>query len=574
MKFSIIVPSYNSEKYIAELLNSLQNQSYDKKDFEVILVDDCSSDNTLNVVEAYKNKLNLIIKQLDTNSGGPGKPRNTALQLAQGEYVFFVDSDDYINKDTLKDVSKFVDQNHADVVLVKMEGVNGRGVPKSMFKETSDAVTLANSRIIYTLSPTKFYRTSLLRDHVIEFPEDLRSAEDQLFTMKAYVNAKRIAVLADKPYYYATKREGEHMSSAYVSPEDFYKVMSLITEEILNSPLENKNEVLGYFIDRHFSFSRTNNFSLKIADDKKEAWMDALGDFIQKVPTAVDELVNDSFKPLLHYARLKDMKHYQMVEESYKNGKFHSYSAQEGTLKIQFDEGEPYFVFKKLVKPDIRMSHFEFNDQGFELELEFISSIINPNHVASMIQLKLLSRNKKEFIYIPLTMNDQTRFKFKADLNDLMPYLIKEKVWDAHLEMRVDNMTIEKRIGNKRVKYPYSKETSTITQYNNQYYRFTPYFTKDFDNLSFYITSNKLNEMLAVEIKDKQTIQLRSLEFNYILSEGMTAVILPHMFTYGYLTSVTTKDTLTYHLSVGEKVKDKDLKKNFKIETPHLVLKY
>ncbi|MDW4223074.1 hypothetical protein NUT40_13455 [Staphylococcus saprophyticus] len=220
------------------------------------------------------------------------------------------------------------------------------------------------------------------------------------------------------------------------------------------------------------------------------------------------------------------------------------------------------------------MSHFEFNDQGFELELEFISSIINPNHVASMIQLKLLSRNKKEFIYIPLTMNDQTRFKFKADLNDLMPYLIKEKVWDAHLEMRVDNMTIEKRIGNKRVKYPYSKETSTITQYNNQYYRFTPYFTKDFDNLSFYITSNKLNEMLAVEIKDKQTIQLRSLEFNYILSEGMTAVILPHMFTYGYLTSVTTKDTLTYHLSVGEKVKDKDLKKNFKIETPHLVLKY
>lgn len=79
------------------------------------------------------------------------------------------------------------------------------------------------------------------------------------------------------------------------------------------------------------------------------------------------------------------------------------------------------------MKPDIRMSHFEFNDQGFELELEFISSIINPNHVASMIQLKLLSRNKKEFIYIPLTMNNQTRFKFKADLNDLMPYLIKKK---------------------------------------------------------------------------------------------------------------------------------------------------
>ena len=410
MKFSIIVPSYNSEKYVGDLLNSLQNQKYDKKDFEVLLIDDCSTDNTLEVVASYKNKLNLTVKQLEANSGGPGKPRNTALNMAQGEYVFFVDSDDYIHPDTLNDVSKFVEGNQADVVLVKMEGVNGRGVPKSMFKETNDDVTLANSRIIYTLSPTKFYRTSLLRDNHIEFPEDLRSAEDQLFTMKAYVNAKKIAVLADKPYYYATKREGEHMSSAYVSPKDFYKVMGLITEEILNSHLENRHEILGYFLDRHFSFSRTNNFSLKIADDKKEAWMDALGDFIQKVPTEVDDIVRDSLKPLLYYARKKDMKHYQIVEESFNNGQFYNFSAQQGVLQIQFDYEEPYFIFNKLMKPDIRMTQFNFNEQGFELELEFLSSIINPNHVASMIQLKLVSRNKKELIYIPLTINDQTRF--------------------------------------------------------------------------------------------------------------------------------------------------------------------
>lgn len=65
MKFSIIVPSYNSEKYVGELLNSLQNQKYDKKDFEVLLIDDCSTDNTLEVVASYKNKLNLTVKQLE-----------------------------------------------------------------------------------------------------------------------------------------------------------------------------------------------------------------------------------------------------------------------------------------------------------------------------------------------------------------------------------------------------------------------------------------------------------------------------------------------------------------------------
>ncbi|WP_436862082.1 glycosyltransferase [Staphylococcus caeli] len=574
MKFSIIVPSYNSETYISELLTSLQNQTYDKKHFEVILVDDCSTDQTLKIAEKFKNKMNLIIEKLETNSGGPGKPRNTALNIAQGEYVFFVDSDDYIHKDTLTDVSKFVERNHADVVLVKMEGVNGRGVPKSMFKETKDSVTLANSRIIYTLSPTKFYRTSLLRENHIDFPEDLRSAEDQLFTMKAYVNADKIAVLADKSYYYATKREGEHMSSAYVAPKDFYKVMGLITEEILDSPLENSHEVLGYFIDRHFSFSRTNNFSLKIADDKKEAWMDALGDFIQKVPTEVDTLVKDDLKPLLYYARLKDMQHYQMVEESYKNGTFYNYNAQDGVLHIQFGKDEPFFEFSKLVKPDIKMSRFNFNEQTFEVELEFLSSIINPNHVATKIQLKLLSRNKKEFIYVPLTLNDQNKFKFKVEMDDVIPYLTKEKVWDVFLEMRVDNMTVEKRIGSKRAKYPYAKETSTIVKNQEQYYRFTPYFTKDFDNLSFYVTNNKLKDMIEVTVKDKQTIQLRSLEFNYVLSEGLTALVLSNSFIHGYLTTETVGDTLTYCISLSDKVKNRDLKKQFRIETPSLVLKY
>lgn len=248
MKFSVIVPTYNSEKYITELLNSLAKQDFPKTEFEVVVVDDCSTDQTLQIVEKYRNKLNLKVSQLETNSGGPGKPRNVALKQAEGEFVLFVDSDDYINKETLKDAAAFIDEHHSDVLLIKMKGVNGRGVPQSMFKETAPEVTLLNSRIIYTLSPTKIYRTALLKDNDIYFPEELKSAEDQLFTMKAYLNANRISVLSDKAYYYATKREGEHMSSAYVSPEDFYEVMRLIAVEILNADLEeaHKNEILSH----------------------------------------------------------------------------------------------------------------------------------------------------------------------------------------------------------------------------------------------------------------------------------------------------------------------------------------
>ena len=88
MKFSVIIPSYNSERYIAELLDSLKNQTIDKQQYEVLLVDDCSTDKTLEIAKTYENKMNLNIKRLEQNSGGPGKPRNTALKIAQGNLSF------------------------------------------------------------------------------------------------------------------------------------------------------------------------------------------------------------------------------------------------------------------------------------------------------------------------------------------------------------------------------------------------------------------------------------------------------------------------------------------------------
>ncbi|RIP37217.1 glycosyltransferase family 2 protein [Staphylococcus gallinarum] len=575
MKFSVIVPSYNSERYIAELLDSLKNQTIDKQQYEVLLVDDCSTDRTLDIAKSYQDKMNLTIKRLEQNSGGPGKPRNTALKIAQGEFVFFVDSDDYIHKDTLKDVNKFIELNHDDVILVKMEGVNGRGVPKSMFTETNGDVVIENSRIIYTLSPTKFYRTALLRAHDIYFPEHIRSAEDQVFTMQAYVNASKIGVLADKSYYYATRREGEHMSAAYVTPKDYYQTMRLIVRAIKESQtLNNNDKVLRIFVERHFSFSRTTRFSLRIAHDKQAEWMDAIGDFIREIPERIDQSVNDNLKPLLYYARKKDLSHYQKVEAGYQTGEIYDIKAHKNSLTLQFGEGEPYFHFENAIKPDIKMTDFTFDEKGFNLEIEYLKTLINPNQLASKIQLKLISRNKKEFIYVPLTVNDATRFKFNISLNALIPYLLKERTWDLFLEMRIDQMTITKRIGNKRSQYRYDRETSTIIENDKKYYRFTPYFTKDFDNLSFYIIENKLTQMLKPKLIGKQQIQLECLEFNYILKEGLATIKSDAALALGYLSMNKERQTFNYQIEIPDKVKVKNLKEPFNIELADLSLEF
>ncbi|MBR4151501.1 MAG: glycosyltransferase family 2 protein [Selenomonadaceae bacterium] len=107
---------YNAGKYIEECLDSLLAQTF--QDFEVIVVDDCSMDNSVQIVESYKEKfygrLQLVV--LEKNSGGGSKPRNLVLKLSRGEYIFFVDSDDFIMLNALETLYTTAEEYDAEVV--------------------------------------------------------------------------------------------------------------------------------------------------------------------------------------------------------------------------------------------------------------------------------------------------------------------------------------------------------------------------------------------------------------------------------------------------------------------------
>ncbi len=117
---SVVIPMYNSEKYIGECLQSIAEQSF--KDFEVIVVDDCSTDKSCEVVEKFIPKFRrggvetLKLFRSEKNSGNPGTPRNTGIRLSRGEYICFVDSDDAIMKNALEDLYRVAEKFNADVV--------------------------------------------------------------------------------------------------------------------------------------------------------------------------------------------------------------------------------------------------------------------------------------------------------------------------------------------------------------------------------------------------------------------------------------------------------------------------
>ena len=114
---SVVIPMYNAEKYIGECLTSLANQTF--QDFDVTVVDDCSTDNSRAVVNKFLDTFGggrLKLKKLSKNSGYPGLPRNSALDMVRGKYVYFLDSDDFLSETAFEELYTVAEKFNADVV--------------------------------------------------------------------------------------------------------------------------------------------------------------------------------------------------------------------------------------------------------------------------------------------------------------------------------------------------------------------------------------------------------------------------------------------------------------------------
>lgn len=113
MKFTVIIPTYNRSKELGEALESLVNQKF--TDFETIICDDGSIDDTKKIIESYRNKLKLEYYYED-NWGGPARPRNNGIKIAKGEWICFLDSDDQWYSDKLEQIAKLIDKYDIDLV--------------------------------------------------------------------------------------------------------------------------------------------------------------------------------------------------------------------------------------------------------------------------------------------------------------------------------------------------------------------------------------------------------------------------------------------------------------------------
>ncbi len=199
--------------YLVRCLESVASQTLDADRMEIIAIDDGSTDGTGEHLERFAASTPIPMTVLrQANSGGPSGPRNVGLRRARGRYVFFLDADDFLGYEALERMVAMADRAGTDVVLGKLVGVN-RGAPGSMWQGTHERVDIYSSRVIYTLSAQKLFRRELLTRLGLEFDEKLKTGEDALFTMEAYIRGAGVSVISDYVCYYLVGRDdGKHVT--------------------------------------------------------------------------------------------------------------------------------------------------------------------------------------------------------------------------------------------------------------------------------------------------------------------------------------------------------------------------
>lgn len=189
IKFSFIIPNYNKGIYIYDCLNSIYNQTY--KNFEVIVVDDGSTDNSVDEIKKFP-----IDNLLMTNRLQAGGARNLGLKYAQGEYIIFLDSDDYLTNDSvLERLSIIVDGN--DLIFLDFTKNNFGKVTEITNKEESLEVKIEKTNLLGC--PTKCFKKELIKD--IIFPEQKRY-EDIIFTLEALCKTKKYTYFNESFFTY------------------------------------------------------------------------------------------------------------------------------------------------------------------------------------------------------------------------------------------------------------------------------------------------------------------------------------------------------------------------------------
>ena len=233
-------------------VSSVARQTIGTEHIELIVVDDGSTDGTAEQLERLAASHPWMRLFRTTNSGGPAAPRNLGLDRAHGEYVFFLDADDYLGDEALERMIAYARENGSDIVQGRLVGVGGRRV-YPLGEHNRPHVDVLTSGVYWLLNPIKLFRRAYLEAQHLRFPEDISYGEDQPFVARALLNAQVVSVLNDYECVYWLLREDEsNLTLKRHSLADYRRIVEVMFAIVSESvePGAGRDNLMR----RHFEF--------------------------------------------------------------------------------------------------------------------------------------------------------------------------------------------------------------------------------------------------------------------------------------------------------------------------------
>lgn len=250
MKISIIIPVYNGEKHIELCMNKVLKQL--NKNIEVLVINDGSTDSTLEIIKKYSNYDN--IKIYNKKNTGVSDTRNFGIRKATGDYIMFLDSDDFYVEDAIEKILNFISQNKNLEVVVfgyKVLGSTNRKTDSNTLKGLTKKINGVNlleklcdtTNNIYGYIWRCLYSKNFLEKNKVEFKKNIKISEDYLFLAEVFSKAENCAILKEELYIYNINDSS--MSIKYIPT--LKHDMFYVNEYIINNILCNFPKIIEIF---------------------------------------------------------------------------------------------------------------------------------------------------------------------------------------------------------------------------------------------------------------------------------------------------------------------------------------
>lgn len=250
VKVSVIIPVYNVENYLSKCLDSVFSQTLDS--YEVIAINDGSNDNSLNILNTYLKKYSNL-KIIDQCNQGISKSRNLGISESKGEYIMFLDSDDYMENNMLYDMYIKAKSESLDIVVCDYYTVYSSTVSKQLEKvsDFSNTTITDSKNLIFEINPSpwnKLFKSSFLKQQKYRFPLDLKY-EDLGYIPLLFLNAKKIGKV-NKPLYNYMVRENSQTTIVDDRIFDIFSILNILYREYSSHNIHNTSEVEYLFIKK------------------------------------------------------------------------------------------------------------------------------------------------------------------------------------------------------------------------------------------------------------------------------------------------------------------------------------